>query len=203
MIKPWLTIGLLAALINPLAIAEGSNSLERGKHYKIVKEHASSSSKIIEFFSYACMHCRILDPSVIKLTSNPESKLSFIRLPVSFGNRQWAGYAKAFFVSQALGLETTSHAQLFELAKSGKKLSSDDDIADFFVGLGVKKETANQTIKSFAVNSKLMGADNLAAQYGIQSVPSFIVNDKYLIDPSMTDSDHTISDMLKALSKEH
>ncbi|MDU9404199.1 thiol:disulfide interchange protein DsbA/DsbL [Pseudomonas sp. zfem004] len=184
----------------PLAMASTPPSPEAGKNYLITEEPASKSPSVIEFFSYACAHCRKLDPSVAQWAAHAGKDVAIRQVPVSFGNRQWAGYAKAFYVSEALDLKAISHSALFDLASRGVKLDNDEAIIDFFVGLGADRARVGQMVDSFVVRSMIAEGDRLAMRYKVREVPSFVANGKYLTSPSMTDSNATLLGLLSSLT---
>ncbi|MHC8300816.1 thiol:disulfide interchange protein DsbA/DsbL [Pseudomonas sp. ZS1P83] len=199
--KTWLALVVPALFFAPLAMADTNTPPEAGKNYKVTEERVSESPKVLEFFSYVCGHCRRLDPAVAEWASDAGKDVMIIQIPVSFGNKQWAGYAKAFYVSEALNLKAASHQALFELASRGVKLDNDDAITEFFVDLGADRTLANQAVNSFAVKSKIAEGDRLAMRYKIREVPSFVANDKYVTSPSMTASNEAMLDTLGQLVK--
>ncbi|MFC6298134.1 thioredoxin domain-containing protein [Pseudomonas sp. CCM 7893] len=201
--KILLTLIAPALFTAPLAMANSSTAPVAGKNYKITEEKLSESPKVIEFFSYLCGHCRDFDPAVAAWAAGPGKDVAIKQVPVSFGNKQWTGYAKAFYVSEALNMRAVTHKALFDLANNGVKLDNDEAIAAFFIGLGADKILTNQTIKSFAVNSKIAEGDRLAMHYRIREVPSFVANDKFVTSPSMSASNEAMLDMLSALCALH
>lgn len=45
--------------------------------------------------------------------------VALTRVPVTFGSKQWEGYAKAFYVGEALDIQVVTNHALFELARRG------------------------------------------------------------------------------------
>lgn len=124
--------------------------------------------------------------------------VALTRVPVTFGSKQWEGYAKAFYVGEALDIQVVTNHALFELARRGGKLETAEEIADFFVGLCIERKVAEQQINSFVIKSRMAQGDKLAQRYKVQAVPSFVVNDKYFTDASMVGSPRQFLRLLRS-----
>ncbi|AZE49491.1 Periplasmic thiol:disulfide interchange protein DsbA [Pseudomonas chlororaphis] len=201
--KFWLALVMPAVLYIPMGMADPVISLQAGKNYRVTDEQASLSPKVLEFFSYGCPHCRQLDPSITQWAAKAGKGVALTRVPVTFGSKQWEGYAKAFYVAETLDLQMIANHALFELARRGGKLETDEAIADFFVGLCVEREVAEQKIHSFTVKSWMVLGDKLAQRYNIQAVPSFVVNNKYFTDSSMVGAPEAVPAALTQLATLH
>jgi thiol:disulfide interchange protein DsbA len=59
--------------------------------------------EVIEFFSYGCPHCAHFHPSVTQWASELPSDAVFVRVPVSFGRREWGQLVRAYYALQATG----------------------------------------------------------------------------------------------------
>lgn len=201
--KFCLALVMPAIFYIPMGMAAPVISLQAGKNYTVTDEPVSQSPKVLEFFSYACPHCRELDPSITQWAARAGSDVALTRVPVTFGSKQWEGYAKAFYVGEALDIQVVTNHALFELAHRGGKLETAEEIADFFVGLCIERKVAEQQINSFAVKSRMAQGDKLTQRYKIQAVPSFVVNDKYFTDASMVGSPEAVPAALTQLVKLH
>jgi Predicted dithiol-disulfide isomerase involved in polyketide biosynthesis len=58
-------------------------------------------------------------------------------------------------------------------------LTSEDQLANFFVAHGVDETQFRNTFNSFLVDAKLRQAKAMAPRYGITGVPAIIINGKY------------------------
>ncbi|WDG77612.1 thiol:disulfide interchange protein DsbA/DsbL [Pseudomonas chlororaphis] len=198
--KFWLVLVVPAIFNIPMGMAAPVAPLQAGKNYTVTNEQPSQSPKVLEFFSFGCPHCRAIDPSIAQWAAKAGNDVPLTRVPVTFGNKQWEGYAKAFYVGEALDIQVVTNHALFELARRGGKLETAKEIADFFVGLCIDRKIAEQQINSFAVKSRMVQGDKLAQRYKIQVVPSFVVNDKYFTDASMVGSPEAVPAALTRLA---
>jgi thiol:disulfide interchange protein DsbA len=119
-----------------------------------------------------------------KLAKNVEFK----RIPAVFPDRPlWELHARAYYTAELLGILDKIHTPLFDaIHKQGKKLFSMDALADFFANYGVDKATFKDTMQSFGVAMKVNRARDLTARYGIDGVPTIIVDGRYRTHAALT-----------------
>ena len=152
--------------------------------------------EIIEFFWYGCPHCYSLEPELTEWLKTAPDNVEFIRQPAIF-NKRWGQHAKAYFIADALGVVEKIHADLFDAIQNKKqKLTSEDDLAQFFVAHGVDETKFRNTFNSFLIDAKLRQAKAMAPRYGITGVPAIIINGKYKTNGPLAKSQ---SNMLKVM----
>jgi len=135
--------------------------------------------EIIEFFWYGCPHCYTLEPTMVEWLKTKPDNVEFIRQPAVFSSL-WGKHAKAYFVAEALGVVDKVHADFFDAIQNKKqKLTSEDQLAKFFVAHGVDETKFRETFNSFLIDAKLRQAKAMAPRYGITGVPAIIINGKY------------------------
>ncbi len=137
--------------------------------------------EVIEFFWYGCPHCYRFDPYLEQWLKNKPDNVVFKRQPVIFGSH-WEPHARAYFTAQVLGVLDKIHRDLFDtMHKKKKRMTSEDELVEFFAAHGVDKETFQNAFHSFSVEMKVRQAESIPAEYGITGVPAVVVNGKYLI----------------------
>ena len=135
--------------------------------------------EVIEFFWYGCPHCYSFEPALSKWKKNMPDNVLFIRQPAIFSSL-WGKHAKAYFTAEALGVVDKVHADFFDAIQNKKqKLTSEDDLAKFFLAHGVDEAEFRKQYNSFWVNTKMRQAKTMAARYGVTGVPALIINGKY------------------------
>ena len=132
--------------------------------------------EIIEFFWYGCPHCYSLEPLMDKWLKTLPANVEFIRQPAIFSD-VWGKHAKAYYVAEALDVVDKVHGDAIQNKK--QKLTSEDDLAKFFVAHGVDKAKFHETFNSFLVDAKVRQAKAMGPRYGITGVPAIIINGKY------------------------
>jgi len=144
---------------------------------------APGKIEVIEFFWYGCPHCYAFDPYVEAWLKHKPANVVFKRIPIAM---DWGEHMNvdghAFYAAQALGLEPKIHVPLFNAIHKDRQLalvSDQDALQQFFAKYGVTKQQFNGAWNSFAVNLKMNRAKALEQHYGVDSVPTVIIDGKW------------------------
>ena len=169
-----------------------ADEFQEGVHYKSVQPaqptQSGSNIEVVEVFNYACSHCANFQPYIESWHQSKSDDINFSRIPVVF-SRSWEPYARAYWISESLGVLDQSHGALFDaIHKQRKALGSDESLADFYTHFGVSKESYLKAAKSFAVQTKLNRGNTSAQRYGVTGTPSIVVNGRYITSASMAGS---------------
>ncbi len=189
-------IALLAA---PLALAvalprpASAQAMVEGQQYTRLKTaipvETGKKIEVLEFFSYGCPHCRDLDPEIETWLKTLPPDVEFRRVPVDFGREQWANMAKAYLTLEALGVEAKLTPDFFDaLHSKNVPLYNEKAFFDWAASKGLDRKKVEDTYASFGVNSKFNRARQLAKTYNIQSVPTIIVDGKFVTAPDKVGS---------------
>ena len=155
--------------------------------------------EVIEFFWYGCPHCYTLEPAMEKWLKTKPANVEFIRQPAVFSDL-WGKHAKAYFVAEALGVVDKVHADLFDAIQNKKqKLTSEDQLAKFFVAHGVDETEFRNTYNSFLIDAKLRQAKAMGPRYGITGVPAIIINGKYKTTGPLAKSQENMIEVMNRL----
>ena len=114
--------------------------------------------------------------------------MAFVRIPAVFPNRPaWELHARAYYTADLLGILDKVHGPLFAaIQKDKKRLASKAALTAFFAKYGVDKATFDDTMYSFGVQMKLNRAIDLTRRYGIDGVPTLIIDGRYRTHASLT-----------------
>jgi thiol:disulfide interchange protein DsbA len=130
-------------------------------------------------FWYGCPHCLHFEPIITAWAHKSSANVDFIRTPAIFRDT-WEPLARAFYTAEALGVMDRLHDALFQAVQvQHRKLDNDDALRAFFAEQGVAQQDFDRTFRSFGVESRLRRAKDLTQRYGIDGVPSIIVDGKY------------------------
>ncbi|MBU2967740.1 thiol:disulfide interchange protein DsbA/DsbL [Amphritea sp. 2_MG-2023] len=177
-----LAIGLVFALTAVVAQAE---DYKAGINYDVIAMPVPTADKtkveVVEAFGYLCPHCASFEPMLHSWTNQLPADVNFGRVPVVF-SRSWEPLARAYYSSELLNdLDKTHQATFTALHNERRRFNSLEDLADFYADLGVDKEKFIKMNRSFAVNMRMNQGVSKLKGYGVQSVPTLIVNGKYRI----------------------
>ena len=179
-------IGRAVLVLIATFLASGSAlaQLTEGKNYaRIANPQPVETGKkieVIEFFSYGCPHCAELEPHLDAWLAKLPPDVAFRRVPVMFQQR-WTPLAKIYYTLDALGTETKLSPDVFKaIHGQGVALWDADKFYDWAATKGIDRNKAKEVYTSFAVDGKMKRAMQLAQQYNIQSVPTVIVDGKFV-----------------------
>ena len=157
-----------------------------GQDYQLVqspvKVEKPGKIEVREFFWYGCGHCFSLEPHMQTWLKKLPKDVRFVRTPAAM-NPLWEQGARAYYVSEALGVRQKSHLQIFhDVHVNGKQTILDQaGFAKFFTRYGISEAKFNSTYKSFPITSKIAQAKSLAQTYQLSGVPAVVVNGKYIV----------------------
>lgn len=174
------------------AQAANDFDLEEGVQYKKVPKPQPISpytKKVVEIFGYSCPHCYHLEPSLHEWLKTKPTDVHFERMPVVFNHPNWIFMGRVFYTAQELGVLEQSHTPFFDaLHRDKKPLFTPEAIAKFFTQFGVKEADFLATFKGFKVDQLVRKSAIMTRDYGVEGVPSLVVNGKYLTDVPMNGS---------------
>jgi len=174
-----------------------------GKEYVRLKNpqpvETGKKIEVIEFFSYGCPHCSDLEPILDAWLAKLPSDVQFRRVPVVFQPR-WETLAKIYYTLDAMGDEARLSPEVFKAIHSaGLPLYQDKAFFDWAAAHGLDRTKVQEVYSSFAVTSKYNRAKSLAQAYNIQSVPTVIVDGKYMTSSDRVGTHPQLPPVLDAL----
>lgn len=187
LITPIIVAGLM--MLGGSALG-ATNTFKEGVNYVAVSPAqpttvAPGQIEVIEFFWYGCPHCFAFEPYVTAWLKHKPANVVFKLIPAA-----WSGGAdhmdidaRAYYTAVALGLEPRIHNPLFDAIHINNQyalMTSQDALQKFFAKYGVSKQQFDSTWNSFGVNLKMNQALQTLTRYGVEGVPTFIVNGKWM-----------------------
>lgn len=163
--------------------------------------------EVVEFFWYACPHCYALDPAVETWRKEKPAYIEFRRVPVTWQDEH-RDHARLFFVLKSLGKLDELHTRVFDEIhqKSDLLYVEGDEKATFQAQLqfaksnGISESDFTNAYKSFGVQASLQQADDLMRRDKITSVPTFVINGKYVSEVSMAGSPAKLFQLINDLA---
>ena len=198
-----LLICLLAATACLAIGAAGAVDLVEGKNYVKLKNpqpvESGKKIEVIEFFSYGCPHCNDLEPILDAWLAKLPADVEFRRVPVIFQQR-WEPLAKIYYTLDAMGVEAKLSPEVFKAIHSaGLPLYQDKAFFDWAAAHGLDRAKVQDVYNSFAVNSKFNRAKVLAQDYNIQSVPTVVVDGKFITSSDRVGTHAALPPVIDAL----
>jgi thiol:disulfide interchange protein DsbA len=179
---------LAAAFVGQAAAqqpAAATPPFEAGKHFTVLSPAqptgaAAGKIEVAEVFMFGCPGCFGFEPHIQGWLKRKADYVDFVRIPAPW-NPAAVLHARAYYTAEALGKVEEIEGPFFqEFHTKRNYLDTEAKLAEFFGRYGVDEATFKSTFNSFAVNAKLMRAEELIRRYRVQATPAVVVNGKYL-----------------------
>ncbi len=196
---------VLSALLPLACSAAEEPAFQQGKHYKAVLTPQEpidpKKVEVTEAFWYGCPHCYHFDPALAAWRAKAPGDVLFDRLPSTLGRADGEAHARAFYVAEALGVGEKIHKPLFEaIHQDHKTMNTLDSLRELFgSAAGVKAADFDQASSSFMVDARMRRADSLLRAYGVSSVPTMIVDGRYMTGAGMAGSNDKVLEVVDFL----
>jgi thiol:disulfide interchange protein DsbA len=168
--------------------------------YELINPPQNTSTpdkvEVLEFFWLGCPHCYSFEPSIAAWEENMPENVAFIREAPPL-NPSWEEHSRAFYAAQLMGQEAPFvHAMFKAIHEERKRMRKPSDIAELAAEVGMDKDKFIKTMKSFAVQTKMNRAMQLAKGAGISGVPSIVINGKYRTGAGLAGGNAGIIDVI-------
>lgn len=182
--KKFVLGGLCSAMLAVSGTAMAADYVA-GKDYTVIsnpgKVAVPGKIEVREFFWYGCPHCFKLEPYMQAWLKKLPKDVNFIRTPAAMNN-VWEQGARAYYVSEALGVRQKTHLPLFHaIHAENQQLFDQASLAKFYTKYGISEQKFNSTFNSFPITAKIAESNKLAQQYQLTGVPAVVVNGKYVV----------------------
>jgi len=195
---------IVLAFAAALAVAvPASAQYTEGKEYLRYKQpfpvETGRKIEVIEFFSYGCPHCADLEPYMQAWIKRLPPDVQFRRIPVAF-QPAWENLGRVYYTLEALGEEAKLSPEVFAAIHGNARinLAQEQKFFDWAASKGLDRKKVEDTYKSFGVAGKIGRAKQTAQTYNIQSVPTLIVDGKFLVSSSTAGTHERVPGALDA-----
>ena len=182
-------VALIAALVigYGLLYTTGATQGEfvAGEHYQRLdnpeRRRPGENVEVVEFFSYACIHCKNFDPLINEWLETKPANVDFSRVPVTF-SPQWILLAQAYYTLVALDILELNHERVFRRIHNTRRMfDSAEDFAAFIDGNGATAAEVLDAWNGGEVRRMLREGEAMQRQIVISAVPTLTVNGSYLV----------------------
>lgn len=196
--RAWLAVATLALLSYwPAANAE----LVEGSDYITLQAQQPGGSpgkiEVLEFFSYACSHCYDMHPKISKWAASLPSNVSFARVPVAFGRREWGVLVRTFYALESLGeLERLDTAIFEAIHRERRRLFDESSMTNWLAQQGIPAGKFSAAFNSEETTQKAMRAEKMSYDYRVSGTPTVVVGGKYVAQGKTHDQTLSIARQL-------
>ena len=171
------------------------------KYVQISNQKQTEYDQIViyEFFWYGCPHCFNLEPTMDQIEADLGKDTILVKVPVSLRDT-WENHAKAYFALKQMNLDDDLHVKLFEeIHINSQRLDTKDSLSQFVSNQGYNAKKFEELFDSFGTEIRMNKASRLAREYQISSVPTLVINGKYMTSGSYVSSYDELVDVVNLL----
>lgn len=195
-----------AALVAPYSSLSLAQS---GQGYELIdpplNTRVSDKVEVIEYFWFGCPHCFAFEPTINNWKDNNKPDyVEFVREAPPL-NDSWEPHSRAFYAAELMGVTDEFFDPMFNAIHVEKRaLRSPGQIVKFVGELGIDAAVFEKTMDSFAANTRINQAMQMASASRLRGVPAIVINGKYRTGGSLAGSNDNIIRVIDELSaKEH
>lgn len=138
---------------------------------------------VVEFFSFACPWCFRFETPLEAWLQHKPAAVRFRRSPVPF-EQNFRNFQPMYFALEAMGLADAMPRKVFDAVHTEHlKLDKPEDIAAFMKRNGVDADKFMDVFKSTATGAKVAMANEVFRDSGADSVPTMMVQGRFLTNP--------------------
>jgi thiol:disulfide interchange protein DsbA len=138
--------------------------------------------EVIEFFMYHCPVCNSLEPAFEAWVKKQGDNIVLRRVHMPFTGPN-DPEAHLFLTLEAMGKSEELAPKVFHARHVEHMKLTDDAILDWAGKVGIDRARFTETWSSFGVTTKLRGLQRVLDAYKIESVPTIVVDGKYVTSP--------------------
>ena len=181
------TIGVL--LICACSAGLGQTNLRGSDFQRISPPRPVATGErieVIEFFYYGCPICYEFQPHLSRWLVQGPNFISIRRVPTlpsegSDGLEGWVRFARLFYTLEALGQIGRLHWPIYDnFHFDGVPLNEEKVMVEWISKNGIDREKFLAEYRSAEIQAKLDEVRRLMTSYDIRSVPTVVVDGKYL-----------------------
>lgn len=171
--------------------APPAGTLVPGVDYEVIQggqpyEPLNGKIEVVEVFGYICPACARFEPmfSAWKAKAPADVRVTYVAAPYG---EQWIPYARAFYVSDAMGLVDRTHTALFHAIHLERSLPGEGQkpdeaaVAAFYGKHGADAKRFLTDMHSFATEAKMNRGKQFMLRTGVGGTPTVIVDGKYRV----------------------
>jgi thiol:disulfide interchange protein DsbA len=182
-----------AAAATTLMLTGGAAFAQRvppveGKDFvRLPKDQPTTSPgkvEVLEFFSYACPHCNAFEPDLEAWEHRLPSDAVLKRVPVPFLMNAPL-FQRTYYTLDTMGLVDKMQAKIFAAVHvEHARMNSPEDVAAVVARNGGDGNAFLSTFRTPSVELAANRARKMTADYNIDSVPSLVVQGRYVTSPA-------------------
>lgn len=179
-------LSTLLALLSLLCAALPAQAVDDfdilGQYERVSPPQAAGdaqSVEVLEVFWYKCPHCYRFLPYMQAYEADKPDHVTVRRMPAVLAE-DWRVQARAFYAASSMGALDRLHGPLFDAVhQGGRSMDEPEQVKRLFLDLGVEEAEFDRHYRGFSVDAQVRKAEQLTRAYGVNGVPTLIINGRY------------------------
>jgi len=210
-LKNFLTALTGALLLVVFSFASAQASLKGSDYQRLSPPRSVSSGEkieVIEFFYYGCPICYEFQPHFSRWLVQGPDFISIRRIPTlpsegSEGLEGWVRFARLHYTLEAMGQIGRLHWPIYDnFHFDGLQLNDEKIMVEWVSKNGIDGDKFLAVYRSAEIQAKLDEVRKLMVTYDIKSVPTMVVDGKYLSTARMAGGTRQLIQVVDALVKQ-
>jgi len=140
--------------------------------------------EVLEFFQYGCPHCRAMEPLIEAWLKKQPDDVQLRRIPVAF-NAAMAPWQHLYYTLEGLDRLDLQQAVFDTVQTERNPLNTKERVLEWAAKQGLDKNKFAAMYDSFGVSTKVNRAAQLIKAYKLESVPTLVVDGRYMTSPAL------------------
>lgn len=176
---------------------------KEGVHYEVVKQTATATPEVKEFFSFYCPHCFKFEPLMSNLKQQLPAQVAIKKVHVNFlGKEMGPELTQAYAAAEILQVEDKLSSLIFDqIHTQGKNINGREGVIELFEKAGISKQEAAGALASFPVSGIASQMKRDTETFAIRGVPTLIVNGKYKVNTGSVRSNTEFVELVTFLTQ--
>lgn len=157
-----------------------------GEPYRTLdRPDGTGAVRVVEYFSYACPHCRSWDRDMVDWAETLPEGVVFERVHVAYSETDRT-LARAHLALKRNDALQANHERIFNaIHDRQRRLGTAAALADFVQGHGIDRETFLTAMRSPAVVRQVAAGERAFAALGLGGVPALVVDGKHVVNMNL------------------
>lgn len=172
-------------------------------HYEVVKQTATATPEVMEFFSFYCPHCLKFEPLMEQLEKSLGEDVKIKKNHVNFlGKDMGPQLTQALAAAELLEVEKKVSSLIFDQIHTQRKaINGEAGILAIFEKSGISNPEAKGALASFPASGIASQMKRNTETFNIRGVPALIVNGKYQVITNSVKSTDEFIELVTFLTK--
>lgn len=176
-----------ALMLAPALRARAQEEAPRPKYFPIPAQPTDDAARIEvrEFFYYGCGACYAFEPHLREWETGKAADVSLVRTP-ALRTTRWIPLTMVYLVLLKLGAQQRLHQDVFDAYHfDNVDLGDRNTFIDWSAAHGLARDAVQSAWESKEVAMALQLTHAVTQRYGVQGVPTLIIDGRYLTSPSL------------------